>query len=209
MAETEELKIVYKDIYSLKESGYNPKKATPKEDEDIRTSLKRFGFVDPLVVNIHEDRLDVIVTGHQRVRIAKEMGYTKVPCTEVNLPLEKEKELNLRLSKNVAAIDQAMLAVYFQKEFLKDIGFREDELKAFVTDYEKELKQYDNTNCAYPLVPKFSEKYDAVIIVSKNSIDTAYLETVLGITKAQSYKNSRTGKAIIIEVDQFRDHFLA
>ena len=49
-----------------------------------------------------------------------------------------------------------------------------------------------------------AEKYDAVIIVSKNSIDTAFLETVLGIEKCQSYKNSRTGKAMVIDVDKFR-----
>ena len=55
-----------------------------------------------------------------------------------------------------------------------------------------------------PIVPKFSEKYDAVIIISKNSIDTAFLETALKIGKEKSYKNSRTGKAMIIDVDHFK-----
>ena len=55
-----------------------------------------------------------------------------------------------------------------------------------------------------PIVPKCSEKYDAVIIISRNSIDTAFLETALKIGKEKSYKNSRTGKAMIIDVEHFK-----
>ena len=96
------------------------------------------------------------------------------------------------------------IAKYFKKDMLLEIGFKEDELKGFMTEFEEKFHKESNATCVYPLVPKFSEKYDAVIIVSKNSIDTAFLETVLGIEKCQSYKNSRTGKAMVIDVDKFR-----
>ena len=55
-----------------------------------------------------------------------------------------------------------------------------------------------------PLVPKFSEKYDCVIIISTNTIDTTFLETTLKIDKAKSYKNTRTGKAMVIDVEHFK-----
>lgn len=201
---SEKLQIVYKKLSDLKECGYNPKNAKPKELEQIRQSVQTFGIVDPFVVNMHEGRENVIINGHQRKIVYQEMGLTEVPCVEVNLPLEEEKELNIRLSKNVVGIDAAMLAINFQKELLEKVGFSQDELSMFKSDYEKQINSITNNDVPYPLVPKFSEKYDAVIIVSKNVTDTAFLETVLKIGKAQSYKNTRTGKAMIIDVEHFR-----
>lgn len=200
----ERIEIVYKDIDILKDAVYNPKKCTPKEEHDIKNSIEKFGVIDPLIINTYKGRENVIVGGHQRKRIAKAMGYTSVPCVEVCLPPDEEKELNLRLSKNTASIDEALLAINFTKEMLLEVGFKQEQLKAFVSDYEKEFNEIDNSSCVYPLVPKFSEKYDAVVIVSKNSIDTAFLETALGIKTSQSYKNTRTGKAMIIDIEQFR-----
>lgn len=170
--EKPKLQIVYKPIGSLIATEYNPKKCSPKDEEDITNSIKRFGLVDPIIVNTYPKRENIIVGGHQRTRIAKNLGYTEMPCVEVYLPLEKEKELNIRLSKNTAPIDEAMLAANFSKEMLLEVGFREAQLKSFLSDFEKKFNEIDDSNCAYPLVPKFSEKYDALIIVSKNSIDT-------------------------------------
>lgn len=205
MEKVNDIKVVYKKVSELKASGYNPKKCSPKEEADIEASIRKFGLVDPIIVNVHEERKNIIVGGHQRTRIAAKLGIDIVPCVEVNLDLEKEKELNIRLSKNTASIDDALLAIHFSKELLQDVGFKSDELKMFIDDYEKQFKEITNANCAYPLVPKFSEKYDAVIIVSKNTIDTTFLENALNISKSQSYKNSRTGKAMIINVDKFRE----
>lgn len=201
----EDLKIVYKEIGILKPAEYNPKKCSPKEEAAIEASIKKFGFVDPIIVNMFPGRENVIVGGHQRVRVAKKLGYDKVPCVEVYCEYpDQEMELNARLSKNTASIDADLLAKYFKKDMLLDIGFREEELTGFLSEFEEKFHKENNATCVYPLVPKFSEKYDAVIIVSKNSIDTAFLETALGIEKCQSYKNSRTGKAMVIDVDKFR-----
>lgn len=202
--EKENLEIIYKKVDELIPSEYNPKSCSPKEEAGIEASIKRFGFVDPLIINEHPDRFNIIVGGHQRVRIAKKLGYDTVPCVVVNLPIDKEKELNIRLSKNTASIDNAILAVHFSKELLEDVGFKSTELSSFMSDFEKQFNSVTNADCVYPLVPKFSEKHDALIIVSHNSTDTAFLETVLGIQKSQSYKNSRTGKAMVIDVEHFR-----
>jgi len=114
--------IVYKKIEDLKPAEYNPRKMSANDKRDIKTSLVRFGFVDPVVVNVAPDRLNVIVGGHQRVIVAKEMGMTEVPCVEVTLTLEKEMELNLRLNKNVAQWDWDLLA-NIKEEMLLDVGF--------------------------------------------------------------------------------------
>lgn len=204
-SKSEKIKVVYKKLADLKDTEYNPKKCTPKEENDIRNSIMEFGIVDPLLINTYEGRENIIIGGHQRKRIAIELGFEECPCIELCLAPDDEKELNLRLSKNTASIDEALLAINFSRELLLKVGFQESKLKNVMSDYEKKFNAIDDSNCAYPLVPKFSEKYDAVIIVSKNLIDTGFLETKLGIKKSQSYKNSRTGKAMVIDVEQFKE----
>ena len=198
------LEVIYMSAEELIPAEYNPKKCSPSEEESIRASIKRFGIVDPLIINVNPERKNIIVNGHQRFRIAKQMGYTEFPCVTVNLPLEKEKELNARLSIAHASIDEVLLAIHFSKEQIEEMGYKLQDMKAIQSDFAQQVNGITNADAAYPLVPKFSEKYDAVIIVSKNTTDTAFLETVLGIQKSQSYKNSRTGKAMIIDVDHFR-----
>ena len=205
--ENKEIKIVYKDIDTLIDTEYNPKKCSPKEENDIRNSIMTFGLVDPLIINTYPSRENIIIGGHQRRRIAKSLGYTVVPCVEVYEDPEMEKELNIRLSKNQASIDELLLVKNFTQEMLEKVGCPIANVEETASEFEKQFDEIDNSNCVYPIVPKFSEKYDAVIIVSKNSIDTAYLETKLGIKTCQSYKNQRTGKAMIIDVDQFREQW--
>ncbi len=60
--------------------------------------------------------------------MAKELGIEQVPVVYVNIPdLEKEKELNIRLNKNVGEFNWDLLAT-FDESFLSDIGFSSEEL---------------------------------------------------------------------------------
>ena len=97
----------------------------------------RFGLVDPLIVNKNKERKNILVGGHQRLRIAKEMGVESIPCVEVDLTLDQEKELNIRLNKNVGEWDFDALANYFDVGELTEWGFSNDDLQF----YEDEPKQ--------------------------------------------------------------------
>jgi hypothetical protein len=71
-----------------------------------------------------------------------------------------------------------------------------------------EFTAHNNTNCVYPIVPRFSEKYDAVIIISENETDLAFLESALQIRKEQSYKDHRKktiGKSMVITAGRFQE----
>lgn len=70
----------------------------------------------------------MIIGGHQRVRVAKDIGFKTVPCVELNLPIEKEKELNIRLNKNVGEWDYDALANCFDVGELTEWGFSTQEL---------------------------------------------------------------------------------
>ena len=100
---------------------------TKKQAEDLTESIERFGLVDPLIVNKHKGRENIVIGGHQRLRIAINKGFKEVPVVYVDLNQEKEKELNVRLNKNLGDWDWDLLA-NFEKDFLKDVGFDSQEL---------------------------------------------------------------------------------
>jgi hypothetical protein len=55
----------------------------------------------------------------------------------------------------------------------------------------------------FPIVAEFSEKYDAVVIVCRNAIDFNFLQEVLGLEKAQSYKAKEVGATRVIDAKAF------
>lgn len=200
----EKLKIVYKKLADLVEPDYNPRKASAKQKQDIKTSLDKFGFIQPLVVNVHPDRLNILIGGNQRRKIAMNAGIEQAPCVEVHLEEKEEKELNLRLNKNQAEFDIDILNEFFDKPFLLDVGFTENEIGRVMTEFEENFNAITNNDAEMPLVPKWSEKYDSIIIFSDNELDFNYLKNVLEITKAKDYKNTRVGESHVIHVKDFQ-----
>ena len=123
------MKIVNYDIDKIIFAEYNPRELTKDQHKQLTDSINRFGLVDPLIINTHKDRANILVGGHQRLKIAKELGFKDVPCVEVDLTLDKEKELNVRLNKNTGQWDWDSLANYFDAGELLEWGFTEDELQ--------------------------------------------------------------------------------
>ena len=123
------LTTVQYDVSNLIFAEYNPRELTKDQHQNLKDSITRFGLVDPLIVNIHKERKNILVGGHQRLRIAKELGYKDVPCVEVDLTPDKEKELNVRLNKNTGQWDWDALANHFDVGELLEWGFSEDELQ--------------------------------------------------------------------------------
>lgn len=202
--EMNEATIVQYDVDTLIEPDYNPRKITGKQREDIKKSLTEFGFVTPLVVNINEDRKNILVGGNQRLKIAKSMGFKTVPCVEVDLDEEREKELNIRLNKNTAEFDYDLLKEFFERDFLFDVGFTESEIGKTLSEYEEKLAEFDNDNCEMPIVQKFNERYNSVLIFSNNEMDFNWLRNVLDLKRKKDYKNSRIGETLVITVQEFQ-----
>ena len=136
------LRIVYVPIGKLKPSAYNPRKWNESQIDALRESITRFGVVDPIVCNSAPGRENIVVGGHFRLKVAKDLGITKLPVVYVNIPdLEREKELNLRLNKNLGEFDFRLLE-NFGEEFLKDVGFSSEELDD-IFPIEESPEQFD------------------------------------------------------------------
>ncbi len=152
MEKSEKLNIVYVETDKVKLSEYNPRKISEADFEQLKISIKRFGFAEPVVLNSFKDRYMVLIGGHQRVKAAKSLGIKKIPAVFLEISdLEKEKELNIRLNKNTGEFDWNLLKL-FDESFLSSVGFSSEDLdKIFdfetpeVFDLEKELKKLQIT----------------------------------------------------------------
>jgi DNA modification methylase len=118
------IKIEEVSIGSLKASSYNPRKMTEKQEIDLTESIKRFGLIDPIIVNSYKERENIIIGGHARFKLAKKLDFKTVPVVYLSLPLNKEKELNLRLNRNTGEWDYELLKS-FEVDLLLDTGFDE------------------------------------------------------------------------------------
>lgn len=145
------LEIVYLPVSVLKPAEYNPRVWSNEAIAQLKESIKKYGLIDPLLVNSAPNRKNVVIGGNFRLSIAEELGFNKVPVVYINLPdLELEKELCIRLNKNVGEFDWNALAD-FGEEILKNIGFSSEELDNIfqidenpeIFDLAKELKKLD------------------------------------------------------------------
>lgn len=99
----EQIRIQHVAIDVLKAAEYNPRKWSEEKIQQLSESIRSFGLVDPILVNGAEKRKNIVIGGHFRLKVAKDLGYDKVPVVYINIEDEaKEKELNLRLNKNLS-----------------------------------------------------------------------------------------------------------
>ena len=125
------LNIVQVNISDLNPASYNPRTWSEKTIDDLKKSIQRFGIVDPILVNSAPNRKNVVIGGHFRLKIARDLGFKEIPVVYLNIPdLKKEQELNLRLNSNLGEWNYDSLMENFETEMLLDVGFDDDDLSA-------------------------------------------------------------------------------
>jgi DNA modification methylase len=124
------MQIEHKLLSELKPATYNPRQISTKQYNDLKTSIEKFGMVDPIVVN--KDM--TIIGGHQRYKIFRDITKKNslpnitIPCVVLELNKEQERELNIRLNKNTGDFDMDILANEFDIDELVDWGFKHIDL---------------------------------------------------------------------------------
>ena len=134
-------KIIHKQIDDLIFAEYNPRQLSDDQYKHLKDSISRFGLVDPIIINKNKDRKDIIIGGHQRVKVARTMGINEVPCVEIDLTYDREKELNVRLNKNTGDWDFDILNEAFEIEQLLDWGFDNSAIKIDLEDVIKDEEE--------------------------------------------------------------------
>ena len=101
------LSVVHVPIDDLRPDPANPRRISDAELESLTRSIRRFGFVDPVIAR-REDKS--VIGGHQRLLAARRLGLASVPVVLVDLPAEQARLLNLALNKISGSWDQELLA---------------------------------------------------------------------------------------------------
>ena len=163
-----EIKLVK--IANLKPAEYNPREMTKEQHKHLKESIVKYGFVEPLIVNGVSERFNIVIGGHQRLKIAEELKFTEVPVHYISLDIDREKELNIRLNKNTGQFDWDKLANEFNVDELLDFGFKPFELGFFgdkLNDSQKAKDMYEG-------MPEFTQEkiaYRSIFVHFKNQED--------------------------------------
>ena len=89
------IRIEYAPLNRLRGWTKNPRIMGNEQYLALAANLRRFGIVDPLVVDQHYR----IVGGHQRLKALKSLGVKEVPIVKLSLNTKEFKLLNLALNK--------------------------------------------------------------------------------------------------------------
>jgi hypothetical protein len=127
-------------ISALNAAPYNPRIPLKPGDvawQKLERSLDEFDLVQPIVWN---ERTGHVVAGHQRLTILKHRGQEAIDCVVVDLPLEKEKALNVTLNNSSVGSDWdagKLVELVAELQDLPDFdatltGFDEQQLKDLV-----------------------------------------------------------------------------
>ena len=116
------MKVVKRKISELIPADYNPRRLTEEQEKHLTESLTEFGLVDPVIVNMNSERKNIIIGGHQRLKVWQKLGNKEIDCVELDLSIEKEKELNIRLNANTGEWDIDLLTSEWDKFELEEWG---------------------------------------------------------------------------------------
>lgn len=156
-------------------SDYNPRKLTKKNERFLSDSLDTFGMADVVVINTNNH----IIGGHQRYYLLKKRGEKKVDVRVPNRLLTdaEEKELNLRLNKNLGEFEKELLKD-FDKDLLEHIGFTDSEIEKMC---EEPVEQGD-----VEFTTEVLEANNYVVFTFNNVMDWQVIQDKFDIKTVQS-----------------------
>lgn len=138
------------EIQKLKIAEYNPRKDLKPEDEEyqkIKNSIKEFGYVEPIIAN--KDM--TVISGHQRLKVLKDMNYENIECIIVNFDKNKEKLLNIALNKISGEWDYQKLETLFNELAREELnlsttGFDEKEINKITKEIEEMMTENEEVD---------------------------------------------------------------
>lgn len=135
------IRIEYASLNGLREWTKNPRIMGKEQYYALTENLRRFGIVDPLVVDQHYR----IVGGHQRLKALKSLGVKEVPIVKLSLTTKEFKVLNLALNKISGEWDDRKLAPLLE-EFaplpeLRFTGFSPQEANYVIEAFSKDTSE--------------------------------------------------------------------
>ena len=135
-------------LSELNPASYNPRTITNEELKKLEKSITEYGYIEPIIWNNNTKN---VVGGHQRLKILSKIMKPdeELDVVVIDIPLDKEKALNLALNKISGEWDDDLLSsilVSLGDAELELTGFNNMELKNILkfTDMSTiELEKFD------------------------------------------------------------------
>ena len=189
MTTTTKMELV--DIGKLIPYVNNTRTHSPEQITKLRSSLREFGFVNPVLV----DKEYNVIAGHARIAAAKEEGLSKVPCVFVEHLTDAQKKAYIIADNRMAldgGWDNDLLRIELEALQGEDFdvlltGFDESELSKLF-DEGNDVKEDDFDVDAELEKPCFSRQGDVWHLgrhrlICGDSTDPETFKALLGDTK--------------------------
>lgn len=188
------------------------KQFPPELETRLRESMITNNCVQSFKVWEHKGEL-YCLDGYHRcliLRQLEERGYkvpAKLPGEFIDCKNKAEAaKLVLVYSSTFALVNKSELHD-FVNEYHLNVDALSDEINlqfsSMMNRHLDEDEEEERSEPEYPIVPKFSEKYDYVVVFCKNDIDMTNLVQLLKMETTKSYKNQAVGISRVITYDQF------
>ena len=150
-------KLEKRKISDLKDHPKNPRTLSKDQARHLKESLDKFGLIDKPIINVD----NIVIGGHQRLKLLKNIGCKEVECwvPENPLTLVEIDELNIRLNKNTGEWDFDILANEWIEMDLFEWGFTESELGINSAEEVSEEKEKEEENKKLKMCPECGHEF--------------------------------------------------
>ena len=158
-----------------------------------------------LIVFPYPEGRFVVVCGNLRLRACKELGYKELPC-KILAPDTTPKKLREYATKdnvNFGENDMDVMQNEWDKNELAGWGVEFAPDKP-TDEFKERFDSINDDTAIYPLIPRFDEKHELIIIQSANEVDTNWLRERLGMQRMKSYKTGKISKSNVIDIKDVR-----
>lgn len=170
-----------------------PRKVKRADYERLKESLRinpNMLAIRPVVYELVNGKKNIFA-GRSRFRAWVELGGTKIPAINASKLSPKEK-------KHFLLWDNENIGAWIYEE-LEGWG----NLFGIALPEKMQAHKFNDTNSEMPIVPKYDEKYKAVLIITETEMDFANLCTTLNLGKAKDYKTSRIKQTQVLSFNDF------
>ena len=195
-----ELKIEKVYIGDIKPYENNSKRHPKKQIEQIKESIKQFGFNDPIAI----DENNMIIEGHGRYEALLELGYDSVECIRLSHLTEEQKKAYILVHNKLnmtTGFDELKLLDELNDIIdidMEDFGFKIDDIDPF------KQNERHRTNDTYNLdlideEHMTNDFWQMPIIENNNFIPS----DLIGFNYAKTSENKKTGIHFYLDDYQF------
>jgi len=192
------MKIDYIETNKIKDAKLNSNFVPHNIYQKLKKDIEENGIIYPVILYKNEDETYTIIDGHHRVKVAKELGITKVPAIITEVKSEKEallKAIKLNTERGeqnplilATILDEIRQNYNLEEETIYEKNTINDLLDLLKLDYNKieNIKQQQEEEIEFVIysfvIPK-KLKQDLDEILKKFNTPREFIEQVCKIMK--------------------------